>query len=127
MESGELCGDGDVGGNELARVSKEQYTWGVNYVGDLVDTGWLINGRLGGNYQAQQWVDQLNETYIPSRTLWDASVKFSAPEHWELIFWGKNITNKEYISGAFTLSLFNKYIAAYGAGPSYGVTAKYNF
>jgi outer membrane receptor protein involved in Fe transport len=125
-ETAELCGDANVGGNQLARVSKDQYTWGFNVVTDVAD-GWTMTARLDGNYQSKQYIDPLNIGYIPSRTLWNASVKLAAPNNWEFIAWGKNITDKEYITGAFVMSLFNKYIVSYGAGESYGITAKYNF
>jgi iron complex outermembrane receptor protein len=92
-----------------------------------VADGWTMTSRVDGNYQSKQYVDQINTSWIPSRTLYNASVKLAAPENWEFIVWGKNVTDKEYISSAFVLALFNKNIVSYGAGESYGLTAKYNF
>ncbi|WP_101760385.1 TonB-dependent receptor domain-containing protein [Oceanicoccus sp. KOV_DT_Chl] len=124
IDPGELCGNDDIGGNDLSKVSKQQYNWGVNYntmVGD-----WDVSFRLDGNYQSRQWVDLLNQAYIPSRTIWNANLNvFSGP--WEVTVWGKNIFDKEYVSGTFTLALFNKYIVSYGAPATFGTTIKYNF
>lgn len=126
IDKGELCGDTDVGGNELPKVSKFQYQVGLNYNSNMFDT-WDFTARIDLNYQSRQWVDNLNEAYIPSRTLYNASMNWTSPEHWELSLWGKNITDKEYISGTFQLALFNKYIVSYGAGRTYGGTLKYKF
>ena len=126
IDPGELCGDTDVGGHELPKVSKYQALLGLSY-GTVFDTGWDLRARIGGNYQSKQYLTSMNEGYIPSRTLWDANVSLNAPEHWEFIMWGKNIFDKEYVSSAFNLSLFNKQIVTYGAGITYGATVKYNF
>ena len=122
----ERCGNGDIGGNELIKVSKEQYTLAFNYNDDLAN-GWSVNLRLDGNYQSRQWIDPLNLAYMRSRTLWNTSLNFQAPENWEFTIWGKNITDKEYVSGSFLIGIFNKHIVSLGASRSFGATAKYKF
>lgn len=122
----ERCGDDRIGGNSLPKVSKEQYTMALNYA-QTYGEGWDLNARLDGSYQSEQWISPLNEGIIPSYTVYNASINLMAPEHWEFTLWGKNITDKKYISGAFTLGLFNKLIVNYGAESSYGATVKYNF
>lgn len=126
IDPGELCGNTDIGGNELQKVSKYQANWGLNYA-HLFDNGWDLNARLDGNYQSKQWIDLMNEGYIPARTIWNTSINLSAGEHWEFTLWSKNVFDKDYISGSFTLALFNKYIVTYGAERTYGATAKYMF
>ncbi|MGK0499918.1 MAG: iron complex outermembrane receptor protein [Oceanicoccus sp.] len=123
----ERCGDVDIGGHELLKVSKEQYTYGVNYNYDF-ESGWGLYARLDGNYQSAQWLTPMNIGSIRSRSLWNTSLNLISPNgQWELNFWGKNITDKEYVSGAFTISIFNKLIVTQGAPARYGATLKYNF
>lgn len=126
IDKGELCGNTDVSGNTPDRVSKHQLNFAVNYSYDF-SFGWSFDARLDSNYQSKQYVTPLNLAYIPSRTLWNASMAFVGPEHWEVNLWGKNIFNKEYISGVFVTSNFNKFMLAYGASPTYGATLKYSF
>ncbi|ARN76131.1 TonB-dependent receptor [Oceanicoccus sagamiensis] len=122
----ENCGNDDIGGNDLIKVSKEQYTLGFNYSDDF-DNGWTMNLRLNGNYQSRQYIDPLNLAFIRSRTLWNMSMNFQGPEHWEFTVWGKNITDKEYVAGSFHIGIFNKHIVSLGAPANYGATLKYNF
>lgn len=126
INTDENCGDDRIGGNELPGVSKQQYTWGMVYQGEFGD-GWEYSFNLNGNYRNRQWLTPLNVGYIKSRTLWNASLNLSTAENWDITFWGKNIFNKEYVSGAFNLSLFNKFLVSYGAEPEVGLNIKYKF
>jgi iron complex outermembrane receptor protein len=124
---GSVCdADGSVDGNQLQRTSKKQAFWGITYKTIVLD-GWGLSARLDGSYQSRQYVDPLNTAYVPSRTLYNANVTLQAPNNWEFTLWGKNIFDKDYASGAFSIAQFNQYVVSLGAGESYGVTATYSF
>ncbi len=118
--------DGDVGGNQLARTSKQQYSLGLNFTRDLA--GWLMKARLDTNYQSKQYVTPLNLAWAPDRQLTNASLNFAAPgDRWEIGFWGKNLTDEDYASNAFYIGVFNQYMAGKGAGRTFGANMKYRF
>jgi len=127
INEAEPCGDSDISGNTLARISKEQYTAGINY-GTMFDNGWSFDFRLDGNYRSKQYVTPLNAAWVKSRTLYNFSANFESPnEDWLVTIWGKNITDKDYVSGVFVIPLFNKYIVSLGQSESYGLNVKYSF
>lgn len=118
--------DGDVSGNQLARTSKEQYTLGLNY-GDYY-FGWGVNARIDTNYQSKQYITPLNLAWVPERQLTNASLKIVSPDtRWEIIGWGKNLTDEDYPANSFFIGVFNQYMVAKGPRRTYGASLKYNF
>lgn len=118
--------DGDIGGNQLSRTSKQQLILGLNY--DLGFNGWKIGTRVDGQYQSRQYVEPLNLAWVPSRLLWNASLKvLSANRDWELGLWGKNLTDEDYASNSFLIGVFNQYIVGKGQRRTFGANLKYKF
>jgi iron complex outermembrane receptor protein len=121
-----LCGDTDVGGNQLVRTSQEQAIGAINYQDDWFG-GWTVSARVDASYRSKQYLTPLNEGYIDARTLYNGSVNITGPdEHWDLTVWGKNLADEDYVQSNFTTALFNNYLVAGGQGRSYGVTLKYS-
>lgn len=118
--------DGDVSGNQLARTSKVQYSVGLNY--EVFLAGWMLNSRVDTNYQSKQYVEPLNLAWVPDRQLTNASIKLVSPDYrWELIGWGKNLTNEDYAANSFLIGVFNQYMVGKGAARTWGATLKYRF
>jgi iron complex outermembrane receptor protein len=127
IPSGELCGETDVGGNQLARTSEQQWIAAINYNDEWL-SGWGIDARLDASYRSKQYQTPLNVGYIGDRTLYNGSLNLRSPEaRWNLTLWGKNLSDEKYVSGSFTTSLFNKFLVAQGQRRSYGLTLKFNF
>ncbi len=127
IEPGERCGETNMGGNQLARTSKEQAIVALNYARDWFD-GWMFAGRLDASYRSKQYQTPINTGYIGSRTLFNGSLNISSPaQNWDITLWGKNLTDEKYVSGSFTTALFNKFLVAQGQRRTYGLTLKYNF
>lgn len=121
-----LCGNTDVSGNQLARTSKQQAVYALNFDDEVFD-GWSVNARISGSYQSKQYLTPLNSAYLESRTLYNGNIGVMSPDgHWELDLWGKNLADKKYLGSAFTLALFNKFLVAKGGGRTWGATVKYN-
>ncbi|WP_372798746.1 TonB-dependent receptor [Litorivivens sp.] len=119
--------DGEVGGNQLARGSKEQASIGINVQQDL-DSGWLLTGRLDANYQSKQFLTPLNLGWVPARTVMNLSLNALGPnDHWDISFWGKNITDENYPASAFVIGVFNQYMVGMGSRRSFGATIKYTY
>lgn len=118
--------DGDVGGNQIARTSKEQFSLGLNYRGALAN--WVWAARVDTSYQSRQYITPLNLAWVPDRQLWNASLNLRSPsEHWELNLWGKNLTDEDYAANAFFIGVFNQYLTGKGARRTWGLSLKYNF
>ena len=122
-----LCGNADVGGNQLARTADQQAIGAINYRQEWFD-GWDASARLEGSWQSKQYLTPLNVGFIASRTLYNGTVNITSPEaRWDITFWGKNLTNEKYVQSQFTLSLFNRYLVALGQRRSWGTTVRYSF
>lgn len=118
--------DGEIGGNQLSRSSREQYSIGLNHVASLFD--WSINSRVDANYQSRQFVEPLNLAWVPSRIITNASIGVISPEQqWEINGWGKNLTGEDYAANSFFIGVFNQYMVGKGPGRTFGATIKYNF
>ncbi len=122
-----LCnGDGEVGGNQLARTSKVQANGGIAYRHNF-ENGWLISPRIDITYQSRQYLTPVNLAWVPSRTIVNASMNILDPnDKWEFNIWGKNILNEDKAANAFYIGVFNQYLAAKVTGPSFGAQVKYN-
>jgi len=116
--------DGDVSGNVLQRASERQAQAGINYRGNIA--GWTLDARLDANYRSRMYATPLNLAHNGDRTLANLSVSLSG-ENWQLSFWGKNITDEEYVANSFVLPSFSGYIVALGAGDTWGLSARYSF
>lgn len=118
--------NGDVGGNQLARTSKIQYTGGINYILDF--SGWTLTSRLDTNYQSKQFVEPTNLAWLPERMITNASLKVNFPDyHWELNTWVKNLTDLDYAANSFYIGVFDQYMVGKGAPRTFGLTLKYKF
>ncbi len=118
--------DGSVGGNQLARTSRIQGSLGLNYLTDI--SGWYLNARLESHYQSKQYLTPLNLGWVPDRLLTNLSFSVGSPdETWEVIGWGKNITDEDYPANAFVLGVFNQYLVGKGPRRTWGASLKYNF
>jgi|GEM_PF-1058016 len=118
--------DGDVGGSQMPRSSKQQVSIGLNLNMPL-SAGWGMNARLDANYQSKQFVTPLNVTTIPERTVTNASLNFTSPDdRWTLNLWGKNILDEDVVAYSFYITIFNQYLVSKLPGPSYGATLKYS-
>ena len=119
--------NGDVGGNQLARGSKEQYSLGLNFFNNF-DSGWAMTARVDANYQSKQFLTPLNLGWVPSRTIMNGSLSLLGPsDHWDISLWGKNLTDEIYPGNAFVIGVFNQYMVGLGARRSFGATVKYLF
>lgn len=118
--------DGDIGGNQLSRSSKFQYSLGINYTEYFF--GWLARARVDTTYQSRQFVEPLNLAWVPERQLYNASFNAASPNaDWEFTLWGKNLTDEDYAASAFFIGVFNQYMVGKGARRTLGATLKYNF
>ncbi|WP_372861674.1 TonB-dependent receptor [Spongiibacter sp.] len=117
--------DGDVGGNQMPRSSRQQANIGLNLNLPLF-SAWHMNARVDANYQSKQFVTPLNVTTLPERTVTNASLNLSSPDdRWTVNLWGKNILDEDVASYAFYITIFNQYLVSKLPGPSYGASVKY--
>lgn len=119
--------DGSVGGNQLARTSKVQWSAGLNW-GSRMFGGWGMNARLDTNYQSRQFLTPLNKGWVPDRQITNLSFGFTSPDkRWQLNSWVKNLTDEDYAGNSFVIGVFNQYLVGKGARRTFGSTLKYLF
>lgn len=118
--------DGDISGNQLSRSSRLQLTGGINY--NRKFGGWGISSRLDTSYQSKQYLEPLNLGWVPSRQLFNASMRLSSPDGGiELTAWVKNLTDEDYASNSFVIGVFNQYLVGKGARRTFGTNFKLSF
>lgn len=118
--------DGAIEGNQVARTSKVQATAGLNYFTNLF--GWEGNARLNVDYRSRQFISPMNVAWVPGRALVNANVNFTSPDqHWDIGFWGKNLTDEDYAASVIIVMVFNQYMVGKGAARTFGLNVKYNF
>ena len=119
--------DGSIGGNQLARTSKVQWSAGLNWRSTMFG-GWGMNARLDTNYQSKQFLTPLNLGWVPDRQISNFSFGFTSPDkRWQLNSWVKNLTDEDYASNSFVIGVFNQYLVGKGARRTFGSTLKYLF
>lgn len=120
--------DGSIGGNDLVRQSKFHATGGIRYDGDftMVDDGQFWIGAQV-NHKSKQFLDNMNLTRIPPRTLVNLQAGISKGNI-SLEGWVRNLFDKKYVSS----SLFNlsppreiKYTPTFGERVTMGLTLRY--
>lgn len=130
--------DGSVGGNQLARTSKLQWSAGLNWHYSLSDVwaplgriglnDWGLNARLDTNYQSRQFLTPLNKGWVPERQITNFSFGMGSPDdRWQLNTWVKNLTDEDYAGNSFVIGVFNQYLVGKGARRTFGATLKYSF
>lgn len=118
--------DGDIGGNQLSRTSRNQISGGLNYV--TVLGGWRMSARIDTNYQSKQYVEPLNVGWVPARQITNASFRLASNDSaLEFTGWVKNLTNEDYAANAFFIGVFNQYLVGKGTARTFGSNIKFNF
>jgi hypothetical protein len=129
----------DLSGKRLNYTSpwsaNANITWDDQFANGV---GWYIRGEYV--YKDDRFFfPDLDPTLVDgSYYLLNASVGFSGESgNWDVIFWGKNITGEDYLSGAsrnrdgsnanFGTTPIEGYRVSIGEDTTYGVTLKYRF
>jgi iron complex outermembrane receptor protein len=121
-----LCpADGSVGGNTLPRTPKWKGVIGAQWQGDITDTlGYYVRGDV--TYQSKAYLEGMNIGWVPSRTLFNASIGVTG-ENWDVQLWGRNLFDKKYASNSLFLGFSNSYVATLGDRRELGVTGTVKF
>ncbi len=115
----------DVSGNDVIRTPAVTANLSGSYYFD-VSSGW--SGALNASvaYSDSFYWDTLNVAQQKAYTLVDLSAKFTTvDDHWSLTFWGKNVTDEEYLVYRNQQQRYDA--VAWGDPATYGVTVGYTY
>jgi len=115
-------------GNNLPDSPDTTLQLGINYNTQL-DDGIEATFALNGHYQGKSFKDATNDPLLEQDAYWllNGRVSLYFGDDWEAALWGKNLTDKEYISHGFNqLNLGNGY-RLYGAPRTYGLSVTKHF
>ena len=127
-----LCDDvvcnnnGDISGNDLARVPDFQWNIGAQYDGNWNDYDYFLRGDLAG--QSSQFASEFNITTIESRTLANLRAGVSrGPVSVDLYV--TNLFDEIYVANSFfILNAFTQQLtASLGNGRRAGIEVSYDF
>ncbi|MDX2222481.1 MAG: TonB-dependent receptor [Rhodospirillaceae bacterium] len=118
---------GAIGGNQTERQSKWQGTLGAEWSDELPTNGdwrYFVRGDL--SYQSKQWNEAVNISWIPGRTLMNASVGVEG----EIVtaqLWSRNLFDKKYVASVIVGLPNTQYNSYLGERRTVGltVTVKY--
>lgn len=115
----------DVSGNDVIRTPAVTANLSGSYYFDVGST-WTgtLNASLA--YSDSFYWDVLNVAEQKAYTLIDLSAKFTTvDDHWSLTFWGKNVTDEEYLVYRNQQQRYDA--VAWGDPATYGVTVGYTY
>ncbi len=115
-------------GNTLPRAPRWKIFLGAQYTQPLGDAGELVFSS-GYGYVSSQYSNNSNAPccIIDDYSLLDARIAYKpASEAWELVLWGKNLTDKEYNlqKGA---NFLGSNVTIWGVPRTYGLSFRYFF
>ncbi len=116
----------DLSGQELRQAPGSSYNFVFDYEQPL-EFGGTLAYRLDFRHMDESFNDVIDERVINGEhDLVDARVALlSADESWEVALWGKNLTDEEYITHAYTVG---PAVVGIGNAPrTFGLTFSYNF
>lgn len=120
----------DISGNQLERTPAFDALLGLNYDTEL-SNGWGFDARVDVTYQTKQFADEANLSFLPSRTLVNASLGLDI-KGIRMQAWVKNLFDKKYVSNALFLigtggAGSASYVPILGEQRTMGLTASYKF
>ncbi len=119
-------GGSPIGGNDLPRSPRTKLSTGLEYLLGMNGMDLSLRGDL--NYQSKYYVENLNLAFLPDRTLLNLGATLTSEDGaWSASLWGKNMTDKVYVSSAFAVSVAKQYIPGLGDGRTVGLTLRYKF
>jgi len=108
---------GDVSGNRLPRSPAGQAFGAITYSREL-SRDLRTTARVAGSWQGKAYVDNRNNSWMPARTVFDASLAFEH-RHVTVRVWSRNLFDAKY--AAFATTTYAS--SGGGSGASYGVIA----
>ena len=114
--------NGDIGGKQTERQSKWQGTVGAEWQDALPgssDLEYFL--RTDVSYQSKQWNDAVNISWIPSRTLVNASVGIDGGNYTAQL-WARNLFDRKYVASVIVGVPNTQYNAYLGERQTFGLT-----
>ncbi|MBT5566773.1 MAG: TonB-dependent receptor [Rhodospirillaceae bacterium] len=114
--------NGDIGGNQMERQSKFQTTLGGEWSDELsADMGLDYFIRADLAHQSKMFGEAVNLSIVPARTIFNASLGIEG-DGYSIQLWGKNLTDKKYVSNAVVQQPNVAYNAYLGERATFGIT-----
>ncbi|MEM9529733.1 MAG: TonB-dependent receptor [Pseudomonadota bacterium] len=115
----------DVSGSELRQAPDVSYTLMANYNLPTQTGDWDFRVQFSHtDEQINDYIDQ--RTRVDAFDLLDARVAWtSTDETWEVVLWGQNLTDDDYISHSYVIG--PGVIGVWGAPRTFGLTVNYGF
>jgi len=117
----------DISGNQLAYAPENKIYIGSEYALRRGRTHG-VSLRVGFSYSDEFFGDIGNSDIVvlTSRRLVDAGVTWTTGRHWQIVLWGKNLTDQLYAVTATEVPVQDRY-EKFGAPRQYGATLQYQF
>ena len=115
---------------ELVNAPKWNGQLGLEYWFDIGANG-SLSANFSASYRSKTYltVSSSEELAQGGYSLLDMSIRYQSPdEHWQIMLYGKNLTDKEYRQHGFDLSASpGVQLGYYGTPRTFGIDVKYGF
>ena len=119
--------NGDISGKQTERQSKVQASAAIEWRDALpFGQGLKYFLRSDVSYQSKQFNDAVNISWIPARTLVNASIGMEN-EKYDLQLWSRNLTDRQYVASVLVGVPNTQYNAYLGERRTVGLTLKAHF
>ncbi len=115
-------------GNDLPNAPETSSTLGFEYSRNVI-ADWMLQIQGEARYSASTFKDSLNDPLIEADSYWTVNgrVILANDDGWSVSLWGRNLTDKRYVTqGVNNLPLGFGY-RVYGAPRTYGISATKEF
>lgn len=115
-------------GNDMPDAPELTMQLGANYQRQI-SQDLELSASVDSRYQGASYRDAANDPLLESDSYWltNANVKLTIAGGWEISVWGKNITDKRYLSQGFNQSSLGNGYRVYGSPRTYGLTFRKHF
>ena len=96
-------------GNKLPNAPERTFSLLARYEFPLLSTGALVGAQGDAHYSSKAYKEATNDPLIASDPYWIYNARLSlvsAQRTWEIAFWGRNLTNKLYVSNGLDIGAF---------------------
>ncbi len=115
-------------GNDMPDAPELTFQAAINYQRQI-SAELELSLSVDSRYQGASYRDAANDPLLESDSYWltNANAKLMFSNGWEVSLWGKNITDRRYLSQGFNQSSLGNGYRVYGAPKTYGLTVRKHF
>lgn len=114
-------------GNKQPDAPARTYHLGTSYEYEF-SSGYYLRFGVDSRFQSEAFRDALNDPLLKSDEYWVINSQISLiAKDWRFTLWGKNLTDKRYVTQGLNQLVFGNGYRVYGAPRTFGISVSFDF